>query len=82
MPKDQSPKIRGAVCNVRINADDICNILPRGMDNNGVVQVALKKRSQFKSHVYLEAVRPEIFQGVLLFKKNNNPCYDDIQINL
>ena len=48
MPKGQSPKIRGAVCNVPINADDICNILPRGIDNNGVVQVALKKRLQFK----------------------------------
>lgn len=44
MPKGQSPKMKGVICNVPIRADDVCNILPRGMDNNGVVQVALKKK--------------------------------------
>ena len=41
MPKGQCPKIKGAICNVPINADDICKVLPRGMDNNGVVQLCL-----------------------------------------
>lgn len=36
MPKGQSPKLRGSICNVPISAEDICNVLPRGMDNNGV----------------------------------------------
>ena len=35
----QGPKIRGAICNVPINADDICKVILRGMDNNDVVQV-------------------------------------------
>ena len=43
MPKGQAPKIKGTICNVPIKDDEICNILPRGMDNNGIVTVALKK---------------------------------------
>ncbi|XP_057297689.1 uncharacterized protein LOC130628722 [Hydractinia symbiolongicarpus] len=48
MPKGQCPKIKGAICNVPIKADEISNVLPRGMDNNGVVQVALKKKTEFQ----------------------------------
>ena len=48
MSKGQAPKMKGAICNVPINAADICNVLPRGMDNNGVVRVALKKKMCFK----------------------------------
>ena len=80
MPKGQSPKIRGAICNVPINSEEICNVLPRGMDNNGIVQVRLKKRLNFKSHVYFEAVRPEYLQNVLTFLKQENPLYSDINI--
>ena len=67
MPKGQCPKIKGGICNVPINADDICKVLPRGMDNNGVVQLCLKKRLNFKSHVLFEAVRPKVVHGILDF---------------
>ena len=30
MPKVQCPKIKGATCNVPINSDDICKVLPTG----------------------------------------------------
>ena len=76
MPKGQCPKIKGAMSNVPINADDICKVLPRGMDNNGVVQLCLK------SHVLFEAVRPKVVHGVLDFVKKNNALYYDIDINL
>ena len=82
MPNGQCPKIKGEICNVPINADDICKVLPRGMDNNGVVQVCLKKRINFKSHVLFEAVRPKVVHGVLDFLKKNNSLYYDIDINL
>ena len=77
MPKGQSPKIKGAICNDPIAADDICNVLPCGMDNNGVVQVALKKKLSFKSNFYFEAVRPHIVQRVLLFLMNNQASSDE-----
>ena len=69
MPKGQCPKIKGAICNVPINADGISKVLPRGIDNNGVVQLCLKRRLNFKSHVLFEAVRPKVVHGVLDFLK-------------
>ena len=72
MAKGQCPKIKVAICNVPTNADDICEVLPRGTDNNGVVQLCLKKRLNFKSHVLFEAVRPKLVCGVLdLLKKKS-----------
>ena len=44
MPKEQQPKIRGAVCNIPIQADAVSNVLPRPADNDGVVLVKLKRR--------------------------------------
>ena len=41
MPKGQCPKIKGVICNVPINADDIRKEVPRVMDNNGIVQVCM-----------------------------------------
>ena len=39
------------------------------MDNNGVVQLCLKKRLNFKSYLLFEAVRPKVVHSVLDFKK-------------
>ena len=82
MSKGQAPKMKGAICNVPINAADICNVLPRGMDNNGVVRVALKKRMCFKSNVYFQPVRPSFVNEILLYLKNVNPLYSDVEIKL
>ena len=82
MQKGQCLKIKGAICNVPINADDICKVLPRGMDNNGNVQLYLKKRLNFKSHILFEAVRPKVAHDVLDFLKKNNALYYDIDVNL
>ena len=81
-PKGQAPKMKGAICNVPINATDICNVLPRGMDNNGVVRVALKKRMCFKSNVYFQPVRPSFVNEILLYLKNVNSLYSDVEIKL
>ena len=82
MPKGLAPKMKSTICNIPINAEDICNVLPRGMDNNGIVRVALKKRMQFKSNVYFEPVRPDFTREVLLYLKANNALYADIEINI
>ena len=82
MSKGQAPKMKGAICNVPIDAANICNVLPRGMDNNGVVRVALKKKMSFKSNVYFQPVRPNFINEILLFLKNANPLYSDIEIQL
>ena len=82
MPRGQSPKMKGTICNVPIEADDICNVLPRGIENNGIIQVSLKKRLSFKSSVYLEPVRPSVIQDVLAYLKLVNDLYSSIDINM
>ena len=62
MPKGQCLKIRGAIFNVPINADDICKVLPRRMGNNDCPSMSQKKKHIFKSHVLFVAVRPTVVQ--------------------
>ena len=65
MPKAQSPKLKGALCNVPIDVVDICNTLPRPADINGTVVVKLKGKLQYRDHVYFESVRPDIIFRLL-----------------
>ena len=44
MPKVQSPKLKGAICNVPIETEEVCNVLPRGADCNGIFMVKLKRK--------------------------------------
>ena len=65
MPKGQQRKIKGAICNVPVKCDQTCNILPRPPDRSGIVMLKLKRKPQFKGHVYFEAVRPAFIQAAL-----------------
>lgn len=76
------PKIAGAICNIPIADDMICESLPRSSNSSGVILVKLKKKLSFKGHVYFEPVRPEKLKSALLYLKANNNFYKDIEINL
>ena len=77
MSKGQAPKMRGTICNVPINVADICNVLPRGMDNNGIVRISLKKKK--KTALSLVFILSPFVQTLfeiyyyLLFDLNNIP---------
>ena len=58
MPKGQSPELKCALCNVPIDVVDVCNTLPRPADSNGIVIVKLKRKLQYRGHIYFESVRP------------------------
>ena len=47
-PKGQSPKLKGALCNIPIDVVDVCNTLPRPADSNGIIIVKLKKSYNIK----------------------------------
>ena len=81
MPKGQSPKLKGAICNVPIETDAVCNVLPRGADSNGIVMVKLKRKLAFRGHVNFEAVRPDVIFNVLEYLKISNHLYTDVIIN-
>ena len=81
MPKGQAPKLRGAICNVPLDTEDVCNTLPRGADSNGIITVTLKRRLMYRGHVYLKPVRPMFVKAVLQYLKENNHLYEDIDID-
>ena len=81
MPKGQSPKLKGCICNVPINVKDVVNTLPRQVNANDIVSVKLKRKLEYRGHVLFETVRPDFVFQLLHFLKNNNPLYSDIEIN-
>ena len=81
MPKGQASKIKGSVCNVPIDNNDLSSILPRPADSNGIVIVKLKRKLQYKGHVYFETVRPQFVYDFLCYLKTYNHLYSDVIIN-
>ena len=75
MTKGQFAKIKGAICNVPIEANTICNIFPRGIDSNCLILLKLNRILCYRGHVLFESVRPDTVQ-------KNNPLYNNIEINV
>ena len=82
MGKGQYPKIKGAICNIPVNVSDVVDVLPRSSHSSGILLVKLKKKIEFKGHVYFEPVSPEKVHSALLYLKVNNPLYKDVVINM
>jgi hypothetical protein len=81
MPKGQQRKIKGAICNVPVECSQTCNVLPRPPDRSGIILLKLKRKLQFRGHVYFQAVRPQIVINALNWLVANNPLYKNIQIH-
>ena len=41
VPKEQMPKIRGAICNIQTDVTGVNKMLPAGSDSNGVISVIM-----------------------------------------
>ena len=74
MPKSQSAKLKGTLCNVPIDAVDVCKILPRPADSNRILIVKLKRKLQYRCYVYFESVRPNVIMRLLQYLKLNTHC--------
>ena len=37
MPKGQFPKIKGTICNIPVETEGVCNVLPRNINDSGVL---------------------------------------------
>ena len=79
MPKGQSPKLKGSICNVPIDID-VSNILPRQPNSNNILIVKLKRKLQYRGRVSFEPVRPVFVLSLLSYLKENNPLYRDVVI--
>ena len=51
--------MKGEICNVPVDCDHTCNQLPHPPDRSSIIMLKLKKKLQFRGHVYFQAVRPE-----------------------
>ena len=81
MPKGQQRKVKGAICNVPVECDKTCKVLPRAPERSGIILLKLKRKLEFRGHVYFQAVRPQFVVNALNWLKANNPLYNDITID-
>ena len=82
MPKGQQRKIKGAIRNVPVECDKTCQTLPRAPESSEIILLKLKRKLQFRGHVYYQAVRPEIVLNALNWLKANNELYKTITIDI
>lgn len=82
MSRGQSPKLKGALCNVPVDHVDVSDILPRQADSNGIVVIKLKRKLEYRGHVYFEIVRPDFVLRLLQYLRSNNHLYKDVEINM
>ena len=82
MPKGQQRKIKGAVCNIPVECDTTCNMLPRPPSALGMIMLKLKRKLEYRGHVYFQSVRPKLLLHALAFLKENNHLYANVDINM
>ena len=82
MPKGRQRKIKGAICNIPVDCDQTCNILPRPPERSGIILLKLKRKLEFRGHVYFQPVRPQVVLDALKWLKTNNPLYSNIGVDI
>ena len=60
VPKGQQRKSKSAICNIPVECDQTCNILPRPQERSGIILLTLKRKLEFRGHVHFQAVRPQV----------------------
>ena len=82
MPKGQQRKVKGAICNVPVECDETCKVLPRPPERSGIIMLKLKRKLEFRGNVYFQAVRPQFILDALNWLKINNTLYNNITIDI
>ena len=62
-------KIKGSIYNIPIETANICNILQRPADSNGLIVVKLKWDLKYRGCVYFELVHPNDIPQALNYLK-------------
>ena len=74
--------MKGTLCNISIDAVDVCNTLPRAADSNAIIIVKRKRKFQYTVHLYFQSVRPNFILKFLQHLKLNNPLHHHVEIDL
>ena len=68
----------GAICNVPVNCDQTCKVLPRPPGRSGIIMLKLKRKLEFRGHVYFQAVCPQLVKNALNWLVQSNPLYSNV----
>ena len=63
-----------------IKLAELCNILPRPADSNGLNVIKLKRDLIYRGYVYFEPVRPCAIYQTHNYTNSHNKFYEDITI--
>ena len=65
-----------------VECDDTCKVLPRPPERSGIIMLKLKRKLEFRGHVYFQAVHPQFILDALNWLKLKNPLYNNITIDI
>ena len=65
MPKGQQRKVKGTICNVPVECDETCKVLPGPPERSGIIMLKLKRKLESRGHVYFQAVHPQFILDAL-----------------
>ena len=78
LPRGRQRGIVGSVINVPSDVDQTCELLPRTPVSSGIIPVKLKRKQEYKAHVFYEHVRPNKVLEAFHWLKRNNIHYQDV----
>ena len=82
MPKGQQKIVSGAICNVPVNCDQTCKILPTPPARSGIIMLKLKCKLEFRGHVSFQAVHPQLVENALNWLMQNNALYNNVTTDM
>ena len=78
--KGEFAKIKGSICNVPIGISNICKVLPRPADSNGLIFVRLKRHLNYWGHIIFEPVIPTFVYEPVRFLEDHK-LYSHVLVN-
>ena len=82
MPKGQQLKSKGSIINILVECDTTCSMLPHSPSVSGILMLKLKRKLNYRGHVYFQSIRPAMIRQALSFLKAHNHLYHKIGIDL
>ena len=82
IPKGQQLKSKGSIINIPVECDTSCSMRPRPPTASGILMLKLKRKLDYRGHVYFQSIRPAMISQALSFLKANSHLYDKIGIDM
>ena len=83
LPRGKQRSVHGCVVNIPIEPEQNLSVLPRVPSPDSLITVRLKRKIQYRGHVFLQNIRPQKIENALHILKDvmKNPLYNDVTLN-